>query len=1317
MSPETTIREQAYEPVPTSEEYFAFPLTPGQTAMLPKGLDSREDPRFNGAFRMNLDGAVDPSLLERSLREIAQRHEIFRTVFRMAGSEVQQVVHPDSTLALTTVDLRKFSGERLAAEIDDICLKEAQTGFDLTKAPPLRVILLQLENTKFMLVLTLHQIICDGWSIGVLMEELSRIYTAYAKGQSSPLEVVSFQYGDYVVWQQETVARPEVQAQLEYWKNRLANCTQIAVDPDYRTSSESIQSDIVSQLLPRELTEQVRALAQAQNTTFFVVAMATCATLLYRYTGRTDVALRTPLAGRTRVELETLIGQFANQVIVRSDLSGGITFGGVVARVRDRVWEALANQDAPFETVIHHVAGESVNPNDLFRVNFVCQREYGRSGPFEFRLNDVRMTTLPSKSQGALYDLNFFLVEREAGWRLSLEYRTELYSKETAENLLKHFQELLAIVASNSQVKISELALSDAEALPEREQPNPPSSVAGDSEATAGGHMQDLQALPASFAQERFWTLSQVDPKNPAFHMPVRLRLTGKVSVLLLEKSFRLLISRHETLRTTFSEIDGELMQIIHNESPFTLKVINLEESPKHERASLLEAGVQSLLREPFDLSALPLFRTALFRLGPDEHIVAFSIHHSIADAWSIQVFQRELWMAYENLLENDGFSFKPLDIHYGDFSVWQRESITSEATQEHLDFWMKSLAGELPVLNFPTDRSPSQLTSPKSSVETLLLPEELSQGLKQLAQAHDTTLYVVTLACFAILLSRASEAPDVIVGSPVANRRIETEPLIGPFAGPVALRLGLSRDPTLRDFLLSIRDTTVESLEHTELPFEMLLERLSVRPVAGRSPLFQFYFFCQAAFLQFRKLQDLTITPLPTTSVGVPFEIQLAVIERNEGIRAELEYNANLFDKSTIEEWLRYYQTLLKSITVDPLKTISSLPAPPYSAPSITKDKSDSTAGSTAAESFATRHQAGEQQSRPVTWTAAGADLSKTAEDSLTGELRSLWKSALNISEVELHDNFFLLGGRSLVAAKLIAKINKKYSLKLGLATFFNCPTIAELAALIRGHASQDIPSSIVAVQPEGTSPPLFVIHGVGGNVLNFYDLAKLLGSKQPVYGVEAQSLQAGADPLTTLEDLAAYYVRDVRKVQPEGPYNFLGYSYGGFVAFEMARQLQSANQKVELLGMLDTPVWRHDFHEESSTIGKIGKQLMAVWSPFFHRLRPCTPMEIFDGVKSTVLRTFYTLATSKGRVIPPKLRSVYHINSYAAVNYVPKTYDGVVTMLRASREKGPRDLGWSKFATQPVRVFEVPGAHLQILSNENLPRVVKSLQKCLTS
>ncbi|MBS1821266.1 MAG: hypothetical protein JST61_04740 [Acidobacteria bacterium] len=1292
MTSEMTVRNPSSEPGNPDEEYFAFPLTPGQTAMLPVNLDGTADSRFNGAFRMNLEGVIDDALLERALREIVQRHESLRTTFQANGAETVQLVRPTVDLAFNVVDLRGRPEDKQAGELDDICVREAQTGFNLTQAPPFRVVLIHLTPAKSMLVLTLHQIVCDGWSIGVLMDELAKLYTAHAQHQPSPLDPVTFQYGDYVIWQQEMLSQPEVQAQLAYWKNKLADCAQLQVAHDFDVADPSIASDIVSQLLPRNLTEQLRSIAQTENTTFFVVAMAACMALLHRYTGSGDVALRTPLAGRTRVEFESLIGQFTNQVIVRSALSGELTFRDLVAKVRDCVWEALANQDAPFETVVRNYAGRDIDPTGLFRINFVCQREYGRSGPFQFELDGTRMTTLPSKSQGAIYDLNFFLVEREVGWRLSLEYKTDLYSKETAEGLLTNFHEVLAGIALDTSTKLVDLPLNNPEALLKRDAACSTSDSGNADSAIA--EAQGTEAIPASFAQERFWTLSEVDPENPAFHMPVTLRLGGKLSIPLLEESFRLVIDRHETLRTTFSEIGGELMQVIHDRSAFALEQANIDEAPVTERAALLAATVQRMLREPFDLSSLPLFRASLCRLSPEEHLLVLSVHHVIADAWSIQVFQRELWTAYENLGKDRAFRFEPLALQYGDFSVWQREGIASEATQHHLDYWLRSLSGDLPVLNFPTDRPAHLQGTPNSSLESLLFPGELTQSLKQLAQANDTTLYVVSLTCFSLLLARASIAQDLVVGSPVVNRRSETEPLMGPFAGPVALRLQVRDDLTIRDLIVANRDKTIEALGHTEVPFEVLLDKLNVHPVAGRSPLFQFYFFCQTAFLQAREVPGLTITPQPTTSVGMPFEMQLAVIERKEGVRAELEYNANLFDRSTIQAWLEYYQTLLHVMVTAPEQKIGELPAPPYVARPLAIEPAQAVSHERAA-------------------IVGAADF---PHDSLSTDLAAIWQSALNVDRVGPHDNFFVLGGRSLVAARLIAKINKEYSLKLGLATLFNCPTIAELSALIRGQLTPQVPSSIVAVQPDGTSAPLFVVHGVGGNVLNFYDLAKSLGSKYRIYGVEAQSLQPDATPLTSLEDLAAYYVQEVRKVQPNGPYNFLGYSYGGFVAFEMARQLQLAGEKVDMLGMLDTPVWRHAIREDNHPVAKGVRQIMAVWSPFFHRLRPCTPMEIFDGVKSTILRTYYTFAASRKIPIPSRLRSVYHINSFAAVNYVPKTYDGVITMLRASREKGPRDLGWSKFSTQPVRIFEIPGAHLQVLSDENLPRVVRSLRECLS-
>lgn len=1315
MSPEATLRGANCDPM-TSErdEYFAFPLTLGQAAMLPEDLNVAGDPRFNGAFRMNLAGRVDALLLERSLREIAQRHESLRTTFRAIDGKVQQVIFPESDLTLEFQDLRSLSERKRLLELEEICLQEAHRRFDLTQGTPFRAKLLQLRDEQFMLTLTLHQIICDGWSIGVIMEELARIYSAFAEQKPSPLLPLAFQFGDYVVWQRENASRIEAQAQLEYWKEKLANYRQFCVAADYAATAPSINSDIVSRLLPRDLAEGLRSLSEMQNTTFFVVTMAACIALLHRYTGKGDLALRTPLAGRSRVEFEGIIGQLVNHVVIRVQMPGDLIFSDLLATVRESVWEALSNQDVPFEEVLQKVEGlDTSTRRNISGVNFICQREYGRSGPFQFELDGVRMSTVPSKSQGALYDLNFFLVERDVGWRLSLEYKTDLYGKSTAESLLQHFEDILREIAADPTKQLSQLALTETEALKKRIELKPP-SVTNDVRNEESPRSMETQAMPGSFAQERFWALSQIDPCNPTFHIPVAMRLEGELSALVLEQCFKLLIERHEILRTTFSEIDGEFMQIIRNACPFKLEVMSLEGIGVEGGSSRLQAIVQTEVKRPFDLASLPLFRALLCRLNSREHVLVVTIHHVLADAWSVQVLQRELWTAYESLKSGQPVSLTPLHLQYGDFSVWQRESVGSELMTSHLDFWIKSLAGELPVLNFPTDHAPGYQPTSRGAVQTLLLPGNLSRSLKQLAQSSDSTLFVITLACFAAVLARATDAQDLIIGSPVVNRRLETEPLIGPFAGPIALRLRPSGNPTLREFIRIVRDATLEALEHADLPFEMLLERLTVRPAEGRSPLFQFYFFCQPAFLQSRNLADLTVTPLPSMSLGTPFEMQLGVIERQEGIRAEMEYDANLFNKSTIEKWLAYYETVLESLVANPDQNVSDLPHPPARG---------FRQGNPGSWPDAAHGSHTPQAGRPLPFLESGASPgaspaevgSEEIHDALTAELTAIWKDALNLKEIGLREDFFVLGGRSLIAARLIARINRKYALTLGLSSLFNFPTIEGLAQLIRGRLSPGAPSSIVAIHAQGSATPLFMIHGVRGNVLNFYDLAKELGPDQPVYGVEAQSLLANGTPLTTLEDLAAYYVREVRQVQPYGPYNVLGYSYGGLVAFEMARQLQSANEKVALLGMLDTPVWRHSIRKGRGTLAMVGRQLRAVWSPFLHRLRPCTPMEIFDGMKSTILRAYYTLGTSYGQKIPKLLRSVYHINSFAAVNYVPTVYNGKITMLRASAERGPSDLGWGKFTTEPVEVFEIPGAHLQVLSDENMPKVIQSLQKCL--
>lgn len=1303
-------------PYPLGEEFYAFPLTPAQRAMWPRNLATLSDPRFNGAFRMNLAGSVDLSLLQRSLREVAQRQESLRTTFRVVDAEIQQVIFPISDLVVDLVDLRSFPETDRAAKLDEISLQEATQTFDLSNGAPIRIKLVRLEDQHSILTITVHQIICDGWSIGLLMEELAANYTAFAAQQPAPLAPLGFQYGDYVTWQQENSSWSEVRKQIDYWKQKLARCPQPYVANDLAGSPGSAEAGIVSQLLPRELTDSLRALSQSENTTFYVVTMAACMVLLSRYSGNPDIALRTPLAGRTRVEFEPIIGQFVNQVVVRAKAAGNLTVSAFIEQVRESVWEALANQDAPFEEVLKAVAPPDRTAESLFNINFVCQREYGRNGPSQFEFDGVKMTTLPSKSQGALYDLNFFLVEREIGWRLSLEYRAGLYTQETAESLLQHFQEILRQITEAPHQMITDLSLSATEALTKRMRDEPAISIPSSPVAVEDPASAEILAMPGSLAQERFWTLSQLDPSNPSFHVPLVMKLSGPLSAPLLEKSLQLLVDRHESMRTTFSERDGEFLQVIHPTYPVALETVTISGSGDTEKALHIAGAIQKEILRPFDLSALPLFHTLLCKLGEEDHILIITLHHILADAASAQVIQRELWTAYESLQHGKDPSLTPLTIQYGDFSVWQRENLESEAMKAHLEYWLKQLSGDLKVLDFPTDRPPAYRPTSKGAVETLLLPESLTRSLKQLAQSNDATLYVVTLACFAALLSRASEAEDLTIGSPVLNRRQETESLIGPFAGPMALRLNLAGNPTLRELVLATRDRTLEALDHADLPFELILRNVTVRAQNERRPLFQFYFLCQTAFVQSRQVDALTVTPLPSVSVGTPFEMQLAMIERPEGLRAELEYSADLFDKETVERWLAYYQSLLSAAVSNPDTRINQLPAPPFK------------------RSHAHHGHAGSKESKALAATHAHDNRYVAPRDLVEEMVAQIWEGVLGIPSISVHANFFDIGGTSLMILKMVPRINAAFELVLPVPTIFNAPTIELMANVLKKRSIIE-KQVVLPLHPTGSRPPLFMIHSYH----LYRALPAALGNDQPFYGVMELELSDRHAPYT-LKDQVQNYVQHIRSVQPRGPYYIAGFCFFGLLAFEVGSQLEALGEKVAFIGLIDAycpEYWsqQHSARREQAPTG--GRLLPRSSAPLWHHLRKTSSLKFKDKIVShaqfvlSKLRnqglslllearvTTYTFFISRAIKLPPWLKDPSLVTRVGVRRHAPAKITSDVYLFPA--EDVPLEanfdptLGWGTMTTGKVQTMWIPGDHEDMFKEKNIGALAKTIREAM--
>ena len=1285
------------------DESYAFPLSSAQEQMWRCDRQKPGNRAYNASFRWCFEGPLNASLVEQTFNEIVRRHDVLRTTFIQSDEGPLQIVAPSFDLHIAVTDLRPLSEPCRDVEMNRLCEDEARQGFDLTKGPLIRVGLLRMADEHFILMLTLHHIICDGWSIGLIMDELRQIYTALVEGREPCLPELDIQFADYVVWQKEYTASEGVTQQLAYWKRKLAGYQRLEVAADFpQTSERTTSSAIVSMMLPHQLSHALKELSVAQGGTMFITTLAACIALLHLYTGKSDIAVGSPLAGRNRADIEGLIGLFVNQVVYRVQTTDDPRFAELMAIVRDVVWEALANQDVPFERVLdERQRGGEQNQDPFYSINFICQREYARASTMVFEFCGIRLSTMPSKSQGALYDLNFFMVEREVGWRLSLEYNTDRYSEATAQRMLENFRELLDQIANNPECRLSDFRISGTIAARQigdlsagaTQQEGIGSTMSPVIIADGTSTIEDAYVLPASVAQKRFWLLSKVAMDSTAFHMPACVKLSGSLSYRTLEDSFQKLVDRHEILRTTFEEIDGELSQIVAAPKKFALAMSDAESNLADSGGEYIRTLLREEAQQAFDLARGPLFRARVFRLGVNEHVLVVTLHHIIADGWSQNILQRELWSIYESLSDNRETTLAPLAIQYGDFTSWQREWLNSAEAREHLEYWTKQLAGPLPVLNFPTDRRPTHRPASHGAIEKIVLPDELVGALKAFARSENVTNFMLMAACFSVLLFRYTSQNDMVIGSPVANRRSETESLIGPLAGPFALRLNLAGDLTFREVLKRTSDATMDALAHTDLPFEVLLERLKLRSVNGRNPLFQFYFLYQAAFLQPRELRDLTIMPIPTFSVGTPFEMQLAIIERRDSVCAQLEYNPDLFDAATICGVLRSYELLLRDAVSNPDLQISN-----FKGPTLAKAVS---------QPEAVVHEY----------------VSPRNEDE--AKLTQIWEMLLDLPRIGVKEDFFQLGGQSLLAAQLVSEVEKKFGATIDLSTLLVSSTIEKLALSLRKASSDS--SCIVPLRASGDKVPLFCFHGGGGHVLAYREMADVMPDDQPVYGVRSPDLD-GAQKSMSVEELAERYICEIREVQKHGPYQLCGMSFGGLLAYEVATKLAGEGEEIGVLALFDTGNPAYYRHLPPAKSMRFLIDTIAVRSKKY--IQGLTNGDM--AAIATYLREFFKrkwdaffwnmnrrISRVAGRPMPKAMRDNVRMFDAVGTVYAPKFFSGKLILFRAedrtAEYRHDPALGWDAVAQEGVDVLRVQGDHITIMEKPNVVDLVRQLSPLL--
>jgi amino acid adenylation domain-containing protein len=437
--------------------------------------------------------------------------------------------------------------------------------------------------------------------------------------------------------------------------------------------------------------------------------------------------------------------------------------------------------------------------------------------------------------------------------------------------------------------------------------------------------------LPLSFAQQRLWFIDQLEPYSSTYNIASALRLSGSLDVKALERALSEVITRHETLQTTFPTVDSQPVQLIAEPAPFLLPVVDLlqqmNDASADERQREATRLAQEEAQRPFDLSTGPLFRATLLKVEAEEHIALVTMHHIISDGWSIGILIREVATLYAAFSRGEASRLAPLAIQYADYAAWQREWLQGDVLEQQLSYWREHLAGAPPVLELPTDHPRPPVQSFRGARHRFSLNGELTQALTALSRREGATLFMTLLAAFKTLLYRYSEQESIVVGTPIAGRtEVETEELIGFFVNTLVLRTEINAEMSVREVIERVKEGALGGYGHQEVPFEKLVEEMAPERSLSHTPLFQVMFVMQNEPRTELEMSGVGVSAVGTQSGTAKFDVTMAITEAEGGLRGGIEYNTDIYEAETIERMAGHFERILESMVERPEQRVGEI-------------------------------------------------------------------------------------------------------------------------------------------------------------------------------------------------------------------------------------------------------------------------------------------------------------------------------------------------------------------------------------------------------
>ncbi|MEJ6479893.1 amino acid adenylation domain-containing protein [Nostoc punctiforme UO1] len=1323
---------------------------------------------YNIPMALRLVGTLNQVALEQSLYEIINRHEALRTNFVIVDGKPSQLIQTQTNWTVSVVDLKHLSTTEQEIATQQLAQQQANQPFDLANQALVRATLIVLSETEHVLSVCMHHIVSDAWSMGVFIQELAALYNAYSQGEPSPLTPLSIQYADFSIWQINWLQGEVLQTQISYWQQQLKAAPALLSLPTDRPrlAVQTFAGGHQEFALSVELSNKLTKLSQEQGVTLFMTLLAAFDTLLYRYTGTEDILVGSPIANRNRNEIEGLIGFFVNTLVLRTDLSGDRSFNELLGRVRLMAIDAYAHQDLPFEMLVEVLQPErDLSHTPLFQVMFALQNV-----PMsEIELADLTISSLPVESATAKFDLFLSIQNTGNGLVGVWEYNTDLFDASTIERMTGHFITLLSGIVANPEERISQLPL-----LSQTEQQQllvEWNNTLTDYPRDKSIHQlfeEQVERTPNAVAVEfenQQLTYQQLNCRaNQLAHYLKSLGVSADVLVgICVERSLEMVVGLLGILKA-----GGAYVPLDPN-------------YPQERLAFMLEdAQVSVLLTQQSLLDRLPQHQASQVFLDTDWQLISQSSQDNLISC--VQATN----LAY--VIYTSGSTGKPKGVALNQLALcnlilWQLQNNTISTGAKTLQFapisfdvsfqemfstWFSG--GKLFLITEELRRDTSALLGflQEKAVERLFVPfvalqqlaetavgsELVNSHLREIITAGEQLQITPAISQWLSKLTDCTlhnhygpSESHVIITFTLADP-VEGWPLLPPIGRPIANTQIYILDRFLQPVPVGIAgelhiggvSLAQGYLNRPELTQERFISNPFKRSrgageQGSRGETFNSDRLYKTGDLA-RYLPDGNIEYLGRIDNQVKvrgFRIELGEVEAVLSQHGDVEGCCIIAREDTPgdKRLVAYVVAHQNSTpTISELRQFLKAKLPDYMVPSA----------------FVMLEEMPLTPSGKVDRRALPApDLHSSNSDKYVAprnqvelELTQIWSRILKVDKVGVKDNFFDLGGHSLLTPYLMAQIKQQFGKNIAIASLYQNPTIEQLATIVPFDSDSKSGSPLVILQPHGSKPPLFCLPGAAGYPFYLYDLARCLGSDQPFYSFQAIAPGEGGELITQVEDVAARYIQELFVVQPQGPYFLAGHSFGGKLAFEMAQQLLRKGHKVALVAILDTTA---PFHQNNPSAFDLDNtkwlaELADTIEVVYEKKMDCSVDTLESMVWEDQLK--YVLERLKNADILPPDDEIMQLNNMvrqlkanAVVNYVPKEiYPTKITLFRAKENVVKVDesnsevlseilqdlhWGWSKFSAEPVNVHFVPGNHVTMMNLPHVQVLAEKLKACI--